>query len=337
MMISFVIPLYNAEKTIGRTLESLKAVEYENFEVIVVDDCSTDSSAEIVKKYDCQLVSSEKKLGAAVARNLGVERARGDIIFFIDSDILVKSDCATRVERTFKENEDVVAVVGILSKDNPFDNFSSQYKNLHMHFYMKNMPRNISCIYTSVTAVRSETFKEVGFFDSKTCRVCSASVEDIDLGQRIADAGHKIMLDPELQVVHLRNFSLKGLISNDFRRAIDWSLLFFQKNGLMRSLKDGIFAYLPVSAILGTILSPFILLSIIIFFMTMHYLFFGIFVLLGMTFLLLNSSFLFFLMKVKGGIFFIKAVIFLYSDNIIAITGSLIGLLITICSRRRVS
>jgi glycosyltransferase involved in cell wall biosynthesis len=334
MMISFVIPMYNGEKTIAKTLESLKSVDYDDFEVIVVDDCSTDSSVEIVKKFNCQLVRADKKLGAALARNVGVENSKGDLIFFIDADILVYPDCAKRVAKTFEENQDVVAVVGVLSKDNPYSNFSSQYKNFHMHYYMKNMPRYISCVYTSVTAIRRDTFKKVGFFDSKTCRVCNASVEDIDLGQRISDAGFKIMLDPELQVVHMRNFTLRALISNDFRRAIDWSLLFLQKSGLKRSIHDGVFAYLPVSAIIGTIISPFILLSILLFFISMNKLFFGLFIILSMIFIFLNFSFLKFVKQEKGLQFFIKSTIFIYTDNIIAIAGSFIGLLMTIFSRR---
>jgi glycosyltransferase involved in cell wall biosynthesis len=335
MKISFVVPLFNAEKTIAKTLDSLSKVDYDDYEVIVVDDCSTDSSIEIAKKYNCRILHKDEKSGAAGARNLGVEQATGDLIFFIDSDILIDPGSGKQIAKIFKEQEEVVAIVGILSKDNPYQNFSSQYKNLHMHFYMEKMPRYISCIYTSVTAVRRETFKKVGFFDSKTCRMCNASVEDIDLGQRIADAGYKIVLDPELQVVHLREFSFKGLISNDFRRAIDWSLLFFQKNGLMRSISDGIFAYLPLSAILGTIISPFVMLSLILFLLSGYKLFLGSCLVLGGIFLILNNSFLRFLLKEKGANFFIKAVLFLYFDNIVAVTGSFIGLLLTIFSKKK--
>jgi glycosyltransferase involved in cell wall biosynthesis len=333
MKVSFVIPMYNAEKTIATTLDAIMKSDYRDFEVIVVDDGSTDSSIEIVKKYNCRLVNSDKRSGAAAARNIGVQHSIGDIIFFIDSDIVIKPDTTNYIIKVFQDNQEIVAIVGILSKDNPYSDFSSQYKNLHMHYYMKNMPRYISCVYTSVTAIKKDAFLKIGLFDSKSCKVCSASVEDIELGQRISDAGFKILLDPNLQVVHFRKFTLWSLIKNDFKRAIDWSSLFFQKNGLKRSMNEGSFAYLPITAIVGTAISPFVIASLLLFLIFPKSIFGGIFLILGFLFLLCNSSFLRFILLEKGFRYFLKAVLFIFLDNIVAVTGSAIGLILSSISK----
>lgn len=92
-LVSIVTPLYNAEKTIAETIESVLAQTYTNWELNVVDDCSTDSSAEIVKKY----MSNDSRIkyfrldsnsGAAVARNTSMKMANGRYLAFLDSDDL---------------------------------------------------------------------------------------------------------------------------------------------------------------------------------------------------------------------------------------------------------
>lgn len=98
--VSIIIPMYNAEKYIGECLDSILAQTFDNYEVIVVDDCSKDSSPEIVKNYIpkfaekgdalLQLVRTEKNCGRpAKPRNKGIEIARGEYILFVDNDDLL--------------------------------------------------------------------------------------------------------------------------------------------------------------------------------------------------------------------------------------------------------
>lgn len=91
--VSVIIPLYNAEPYIGKDLDSLLAQTLKNFEVVVVDDCSTDKSAAIVKSYMPQfkgtlhLLRTEKNSGGgAIPRNKGLMFSRGEYVFFVDSD-----------------------------------------------------------------------------------------------------------------------------------------------------------------------------------------------------------------------------------------------------------
>ncbi|MDN5341379.1 MAG: teichuronic acid biosynthesis glycosyltransferase TuaG [Oceanotoga sp.] len=90
-LVSIITPLYNAEKYISNTIESVINQEYNNWELIIINDCSKDKGPEIIKKYQNQdkrikLINLEKNSGAAVARNVGIENAKGNFIAFIDSD-----------------------------------------------------------------------------------------------------------------------------------------------------------------------------------------------------------------------------------------------------------
>lgn len=90
-LVSVIIPLYNTEKYISQTIESVINQKYNNWELIIINDCSTDKGPEIVKKYQNQderikLINLEKNSGAAIARNVGIENAKGEFVAFIDSD-----------------------------------------------------------------------------------------------------------------------------------------------------------------------------------------------------------------------------------------------------------
>ena len=114
--ISVIIPLYNAEKYIGECLESILAQMFQDFEVIVVDDCSTDNSVAVVKSYAekfggrLRFVSMKKNSGGcAVPRNVGLPLSRGKYIFFIDADDIITSTALKELYSIAEEfNADVV-------------------------------------------------------------------------------------------------------------------------------------------------------------------------------------------------------------------------------------
>lgn len=90
-LVSIITPLYNAEKYISDTIESVLNQTYEKWEMIIVDDCSSDKGVEIVEKYQkkderIRLIRLEKNSGSAISRNKGIEEARGRYIAFLDSD-----------------------------------------------------------------------------------------------------------------------------------------------------------------------------------------------------------------------------------------------------------
>jgi glycosyltransferase involved in cell wall biosynthesis len=96
-LISIITANYNGEKFIAQTIESVLNQSYQNWEMIIIDDCSNDKSIEIIKKYQLldsriKLIALEKNSGAAVARNYGIDKVKGDFIAFLDGDDLWKED-----------------------------------------------------------------------------------------------------------------------------------------------------------------------------------------------------------------------------------------------------
>ncbi|UCF87559.1 MAG: glycosyltransferase family 2 protein, partial [Nitrospiraceae bacterium] len=88
-MLSIVIPTYNASKFMPNLLDSIFRQAVDDVEIVIVDDCSTDNTVQVVKQYPVRVIQMEKNGGPARARNRGVEATRGDIIFFLDSDVVL--------------------------------------------------------------------------------------------------------------------------------------------------------------------------------------------------------------------------------------------------------
>lgn len=108
-MISIIIPNYNQGQYILEAIESALNQTYDNFEVIVVNDGSTDNSLEIARKYPVKIINQTNK-GLASARNTGIMNSKGDYLLFLDADDILLENCLEVIARTIKEtNSEVVA------------------------------------------------------------------------------------------------------------------------------------------------------------------------------------------------------------------------------------
>ena len=104
---SIIIPVYNVEKYIKKCLDSIFNQTYKNFEVIVVNDGTKDSSMDIVEKYDVKIIN-QKNQGLSAARNNGAKHAKGEYILFIDSDDYIQKDLLEEIDKSTKNNPDVI-------------------------------------------------------------------------------------------------------------------------------------------------------------------------------------------------------------------------------------
>ncbi len=123
--ISVIIPMHNAEKYIGQCLDSVFSQTYQNLEVIVIDDGSTDKSAEIAKVHGAKVIK-QKNMGVSVARNAGLDAATGQLLHFIDADDkLANSDFYEKVLSGISNSD--IAVVGVIDEkygDKPVEKFN---------------------------------------------------------------------------------------------------------------------------------------------------------------------------------------------------------------------
>ena len=103
-MISVIIPIYNSISTIKECLDTVFNSDFKNFEVIVISDNSTDDSVKIAKEYKCKIIELPENNGPAFARNVGADNAKGDILFFVDSDVIIKKNALTHISEIFNNN-----------------------------------------------------------------------------------------------------------------------------------------------------------------------------------------------------------------------------------------
>jgi glycosyltransferase involved in cell wall biosynthesis len=216
MKISVIIPTYNGAATLRQCLEAVLRSDYPDYEVIVVDDCSTDATSQIVAEFPCRVICHDVNRGAAVAKNTGAGAAEGDVIFFIDSDVVIRPDALSLIAEDLRDPS-VDAVVGLLDKEMPYPEFGSQFKNLWMHYTYARLPEFVGVFYTSVAAARKAVFDSLGGFDT---HYTGASItEDIELGMRLLSEGCRVKLDKRLAVVHLKRYTLWSLIRTDIARS----------------------------------------------------------------------------------------------------------------------
>ncbi|MDW4549866.1 glycosyltransferase [Defluviimonas sp. D31] len=234
--ISVVMPAYNAAPELPRVLAPLVAMRDrgEVAEVIVVDDRSTDATAEVARGLGVSVLTTEVNGGPGAARNLAAEHAAGEILWFVDSDVIAWEDGAAKLEAAFAD-PGVAALFGSYDAAPDGTHWFSRYKNLMHRFYHQNGRREAATFWAGCGAVRRDVFLAVGGFDIATYRV--PSIEDIELGYRIRRAGGRIVLDPTLLGKHLKVWTPGKAIHTDiFRRALPWSRLMIAREGVADDL-----------------------------------------------------------------------------------------------------
>jgi glycosyltransferase involved in cell wall biosynthesis len=238
-LVSVVIPVYNGEKYITECLESVYQQTYPSFEVIIIDDGSTDQSLEIINKMpgDKKIISQQNK-DVSHARNTGIKNASGQLIAFLDQDDLWDTKRLEKLIRVFMKNPDVDLFFTDLSK------FNDEGKNWHPRDRHKaasrlrdeNLFENLirkNVLMPSAVMVKKDRFIEAGMFDPqfKTCG-------DYEMWLRMAAKGMRFKYLPEpltLYRQHGENTSKKIEIMNEDRlNAIRKT---FSLNGLSPSQK----------------------------------------------------------------------------------------------------
>ncbi len=229
-----VIPVYNAAGFLRSCLDHLSRSTCKDYECIVVDDGSTDDSAGIARRYGAKVVSTGGRRGPAHARNLGARQAAGDILLFIDSDVLVHPGTLARILADFSEDSALDGVIGSYDDSPGASDFLSQYRNL-MHCYVHQTGRrDASTFWSGCGAIRRTVFLEHNGFDESYGR---PAIEDIELGYRLTAAGRKLILDRRLLVKHLKPWGLWRVIKTDvLDRGVPWTELILRDQKLPNDL-----------------------------------------------------------------------------------------------------
>lgn len=227
--ISVVIPNHNGERTIGRCLKAALASEYSNFEIVVVDDCSSDNSTTITEQYPCRLIQLPEHSGASRARNVGAQNSRGDVLFFIDADCLLQPDTLSIAAESYMKHKPDIVLGGTYTLL-PFDqDFFSTFQSVYIHYSETKNTNNPDYIATHAMLIRRNAFTETGGFNEDFMPI----LEDVEFSHRLKKSGYALCMDPAIQVRHIFNFTFIKSFRNGIRKAKYWSIYSLKNKDLL--------------------------------------------------------------------------------------------------------
>jgi glycosyltransferase involved in cell wall biosynthesis len=226
-MVSVVIPAYNAENTIGRCLESLmKQDSTEEYEVIVIDDGSIDSTPKIVSKFSKVKLIKQKNAGPASARNKGASAAKGEFILFTDADCVPMKNWITEMISPFRENREIVGVKGsykTLQKEITARFVQLEYEDKYTYMINDDF---IDFIDTYSAGFKKSVFLEMNGYDTDFPVACA---EDIELSYRLSKKGYKMVFNHDAVVYHIHPAKLTDYLKKKYKFAY-WRMLALKKN-----------------------------------------------------------------------------------------------------------
>lgn len=238
MRISAIVPVLDGGNDLRSCLQALRGSCRVPDEIIVVDDGSRDGSDGAARALGARVLGiADGPRGPAYARNRGAELATGDVLVFVDADVALHADALARMASVFAEHPEVAALFGSYDDAPPAPGLASRYKNLQHHFVHQHGERDAGTFWAGCGAVRAEVFRAVGGFDES---YREPSIEDIELGLRLKQAGHRIRLCPEVQAAHLKHWTLASLWRTDIRsRALPWTRLILRQPHVPTDLNLG--------------------------------------------------------------------------------------------------
>jgi glycosyltransferase involved in cell wall biosynthesis len=222
--ISVVICAYNAERTMAACLESLRGLRYPHYEVIVVNDGSTDRTLEIARQFPQARVLSQENMGLSAARNVGIDAATGEIVAFTDSDCVVDPDWLTYLAYSFSHGGFVA--VGGPNLPPPEDSrtaacvAASPGGPTHVLLNDQVAEHIPGCNM----AFRRDVLQSIGGFDV----VFRAAGDDVDLCWRLQNEGHVIGFSATAMVWHFRRNTVAAYIKQQMGYGAAEALLYFK-------------------------------------------------------------------------------------------------------------
>lgn len=213
-LISIIIATYNGEKFLKNCLLSVFKSQYDNFEVIIIDDGSTDRSSQILKtfgeRYKFKLIKNNKNLGLAESRNKGINKAVGEILVFLDNDSKVDKNWLKGIEETFSSDRTIGAIqckildfkkreiiqeIGM--KIVPYTGFGIPLARGQKDYGQFVHQEEIISLGAAL-AVKKEIAKKIGYFDRKLFHY----TDDLDFSWRVWIAGYRVVLAPNARIYH---------------------------------------------------------------------------------------------------------------------------------------
>lgn len=201
MKLSVVITAYNEEKNLPQCLTAVthQSISKEEYEIVVVDNNSTDKTADIAKGFGARVIK-EQKQGYVYALSKGMNEAKGEIVAVTDSDTIVPKNWLETINKAF-ENSAVVAVTGIAQVETKNTIMNTLYEKLYELFLRFNFLIGKPHLTGFNFAVRKKAFQQVGGMDEKF-----AMSPDVDLGLRMSKVGKVVFISKMRSLTSIRRW-----------------------------------------------------------------------------------------------------------------------------------
>ena len=179
------------------------------------------------------LRNGRRTLASVVGVALGVGLF-ASIVFFIDADVCIHREAVCRVASRFAADPNVQAIIGSYDDSPHEQDVLSMYRNLMHRYVHQNGRQEATTFWSGCGAIRRDLFLNFGGFDESYGR---PAIEDIELGYRLYSGGHEIVLDPALEVKHLKRWGFLNLVKTDvFDRGIPWTELILRDGRMPNDL-----------------------------------------------------------------------------------------------------
>ncbi len=222
VLATIIIPFH---KNIGQLALSLSAARQsmQNAEILIAADGAQEDCRALAVAHGAVVIEVAGPSGPATARNRAAELATGDVLLFVDTDVVARPDALPGMCRLLEQQPSLAGVFGAYDLDPPEPNFMSQYKNLSHAYVHEIGAGDASTFWAGLGAIRTTVFRSAGGYDERFRR---PSVEDIDLGYRVVALGHTLRLDPRFRATHLKRWTLSSSTVTDIAaRGIPWTQL----------------------------------------------------------------------------------------------------------------
>lgn len=288
-MISIIIPAYNADKIISYCLDSLmnQTIERSEYEIIVVDDGSTDKTAEVVQCYESIRLITQHNQGPASARNNGAGEARGEIILFTDSDCVPQKNWIEKMIEPFQQEPDLAGVRGAYVTDQKEMTARFVQAEYEDKYDVLRKQKYIDFVDTYSAGFKRDIFLQFNGYDTSFPVACA---EDVELSFRMAAKGCKIVFNPEAIVRHTHPAAYILYLKKKYKFAY-WRILAVKKNP-NKAIKD---SHTPQIMKLQLLFLPFLICSVLFSFILP----FGIYLVLLFIFLFFFSTLPFLIKTIK--------------------------------------
>jgi glycosyltransferase involved in cell wall biosynthesis len=230
MRISVIVPVRDGGEAFRACLSALAACRPSAHEVIIVIDGPDGEASAQAKAAGATVVQLPACVGPARARNTGAAQASGDVLLFIDADVIVPPGLIGRVAACLRDDAGLAALLGSYDEAPVDPGFLSQYRNLLHHYVHQTAREDASTFWCGCGAIRRDVFLGAGGFHGG---FSDPSIEDIEFGYRLRRAGHRIRLAKDVQVTHLKRWTALLLLRTDiFQRAAPWTRLIIRSRVL---------------------------------------------------------------------------------------------------------